>query len=535
MLKKHKVPSTRLERNIITGMIVSSSFLKKVESLYDRFPSPPLTVVFTRTVAEWCLEYFRNHGVAPGKHIQDIFEAQKISIPDKNKVELIEKFLAGLSEDYDNQEVFNEGYLLEQTDKYFRLRHAEHVRNHLTEAISRNDVGQAESVLSDFKIISRPEVIGVNPLTNKEFITEAFNESSGDILFSFPGDVGKIIGKFKRTHLAAFVGKQGVGKSWWLQEAGIQALMNGLNVLFVSTEMTEKEMLIRLHMNLSALPEYEGEILFPEFDCLRNQEDRCRKHGRTSPTGISTEGVKPTWTTRVFRGKERIIFSPLIPDEYSPCIFCKGRIDFEPTSFIHIESRKGITHHRAIRKGLSLTRAKLRGKQIKFIQFPSGAFTMSDLSRYLDILESDEGFIPDAIITDYADKFRAHNTHQDHRHQINEIWLDHKGLAQIRNCLVLTASQTNVSRKKNRDIGEADYDEDIRKRGHLNKSIALNQNPWEEKNGIVRVSCIKERGARYSVLEQCCVLQCLDIGVPLVDSCRVLGKRGLQEDEENNF
>lgn len=516
-------------------MIVSSSFLKKVEGMYDRFPFPPLDVDFTRIVADWCLEYHRNHNSAPGKHIQDIFEAHKTSIPDDSKVELVGKFLENLSEDYEAQETFNEGYLLERTDNYFRLRHAEYIKNRLADAVTRGDVESAEAVLSNFKIISRPEAVGVNPLTNKEFITDAFSESSGDVLFSFPGDVGKLIGKFKRTHLAAFVGKQGAGKSWWLQETGIQALMSGLNVLFVSTEMTEKEMLIRLHMNLNALPEYDGEILFPEFDCARNQEDRCKKGGRVRHLGISSEGVKPTWTTRVFRGKDRIVFDPPIPDDYIPCTFCKGRVDFEPASFLHIQSRRGLTSHKAIRKGLSLTRAKLRGKEIKFIQFPSGVFTMDDLYGYLDMLESNEGFIPDVIITDYADKFRARNTRQDHRHQINEIWLDHKGLAQSRNCLVATASQTNVARKKNRDIGESDYDEDIRKRAHLNKSIALNQNPWEKKMGIMRISCLKERGARYSVLEQACVLQALDIGIPLVDSCRMLGRREPQENEENIF
>jgi hypothetical protein len=248
-----------------------------------------------------------------------------------------------------------------------------------------------------------------------------------------------------------------------------------------------------------------------------------------------TENTRPEWSTRIFRGKDRIAFNPPIPDDYSPCTFCKGRIDFEPTSFLSIENRRSLTYQRAIRKGRSLSRMKLRGKEIKFIQFPSGVFTMDDLDRYLDMLESNEGFIPDIIVTDYADKFRANNTRQDHRHQINEIWLAHKGLAQRRNCLVVTASQTNVSRKKNRDIGESDYDEDIRKRSHLNKSIALNQNPWEKKNGIMRISCIKERGARYSVLEQCCVLQCLDIGIPLVDSCRILGRRGVQENDENIF
>jgi hypothetical protein len=531
LLKKHKSPSTKLERDIITGMIVSTSFLKKVESLYDRFPIPPLNAEYARTVAEWCLEYFRNHESSPGKHIQDIFEARKGSFNNEAKAELVEKFLKNLSEEYESRESFNESYLFDRADKYFRLRHAEYRNRHLADAIFRQDVESAEAVLTDFKIISRPEVVGINPLTNKEFIAEAFSESGGDFLFSFPGDAGKLIGKFKRTHLVAFVGKQGAGKSWWLQEVGIQALMSELNVLFISTEMSEKEMLIRLHMNLNALPDEDGEILLPEFDCLRNQEDRCRKNGRASTIGIMTGTDKPVWNTRVFRGKDRIMFDPPVPEGYTPCTFCRGRIDFEPASFIHVEARRGLTSHRAIRKGLSLTRAKLRGKEIRFVQFPSGMFTMDDLNRYLDMLEGNEGFVPDVIITDYADKFKARNSRQDHRHQINEIWSEHKGIAQMRNCLVVTASQTNVSRKKNKDIGEADYDEDIRKRGHLNKSIALNQTDQEEKNGIMRISCIKERAGRYSVLESVCVLQALDIGIPLVDSCRILGRKGLQEDE----
>ena len=48
--------SAKIEKNIITGMILSGRFLEEIKPIYR-----PLTVPFARTVADWCIEYYEEY------------------------------------------------------------------------------------------------------------------------------------------------------------------------------------------------------------------------------------------------------------------------------------------------------------------------------------------------------------------------------------------------------------------------------------------------------------------------------------------
>jgi len=531
-MSKSKEPlDTRIERQIITGMIVSTSFLRKTAEVYRKHPKPPLTLFFTKIIAEWCIDYFDKHDSAPGKHIQDIFYANINQIPSEAKIELTKTFLSDLSEEYEKEEKFNESYRLTQTDKYFRLNHLKQQNKELSAAIEQENVEYAESIISDYNRITRPEVTGINPLTDEEFIKEIFSEDNPDRLFTFPGDLGKSLKSINRGNLFCILGKEGYGKSWFLQECAIQALNSELNVVFISTEMTEKEMGARIHMNLNALPVNLGDynnicqdVILPQFDCEKNQNNKCGKRNRACKIGLlDLDNQRPEWYIKEIRKRERVKFNPNIPKDYIPCTNCRGSVDFDPVSFLRVESRKYLTGSKAVKKGKTLTRSKFRGKELKLIQFPSRTLTMQELRIYLKNWEDYEGFIPDVIITDYADKFLSRNQSFSYRNQINDIWEDHKSIAQELHCGMITASQTNATRR-GKDIGDSDFAEDIRKKAHINKGIALNQTDWEKINGIMRVKILKERSARFSSQKEIMVLQSLDIGMPLIDSCKIIKK-----------
>jgi hypothetical protein len=108
-----------VERNILTEMITSTPYLREIapETDLKLFTSPP-----TRTVAGWCVDFFRNHGTAPGRHIQDIYEAKKGEgkIP-PDQEELVRGLLGGLSEQYE-REPSNLSFTLDETRKYFQQR-----------------------------------------------------------------------------------------------------------------------------------------------------------------------------------------------------------------------------------------------------------------------------------------------------------------------------------------------------------------------------------------------------------------------------
>jgi hypothetical protein len=82
---------------------------------------------------------------------------------------------------------------------------------------------------------------------------------------------------------------------------------------------------------------------------------------------------------------------------------------------------------------------------------------------------------------------------------------------------MVTASHTNKA-TFDRDIRQSDLSEDARKMNHLTLAASLNQNEEDMENGVMRIGVIKDRFHRFSKMYEAVVLQCLDIGMPYLDS-----------------
>lgn len=511
--------TARIEREIITGLIIDGDYLRKTLPLIRE---EYFSLSFARIVAGWCQEYFERYSKAPGRDIQDIFEHQLDSGLDSGQAGLIEHFLSDLSDKYEESEGINWEYLLDKTEKFFRRRALEGLRKDISTAVSRNQIEIAESLVGEFERPSTASLKGIDPFTDLEAIAEAFEkEEHGEILFRLAGDLGKLIGGFERGSLIAILGLMKAGKTWWLQEIALQGLFAGLNVLFVSLEMSQKQMIRRIYHRLTGLPSgrwANRDILVPVFDCLKNQTDECGKRRRTCDERLLTsKNKKPLFDNA--------------PEDYLPCSACRGEKDFQPDSWFRVLQRDELTTERAIKKAKAIIRTKIRGRKFKLLSFPSGTLTIEHLKLELSNLEYYEGFVPDMIVTDYADKFKAKNTKQDYRHQLNEIWEDHKALAQEYHCGVFTASQGNTART-GKKIKQGDWAEDIRKLALIDVAFALNQTPTEKQAGVMRIPVIAHRHEDFDLLQETIVLQSLKIGNPCLDSFHRYGFEFQERNDE---
>lgn len=519
---RRKPPEAGVERKIITAMITSSRFLQEIKAIYRE---DSLTLPYTRIIADWCLEYFKQYKTAPEKHIQDIYELHaKNSRFDSAQTELIEKFLVDLSEEYEQVESFNISYLLDQTENYFRKQALINLKQDLSGALIGGRIEEAEAIVKGFKRIARPEAVGVDPIGDAKVIMEAFNSANKDILFRLPGELGEAVGDFERGFLVGIVASSKTGKSWHLQEIALRALFSGFSVLFVSFEMSERWMIQRIHQNLSALPITPGEILIPVFDCGLNQKGDCNKRRRMSEVGLGREreeGDSPIEVIGDGKWKVKIKFPP--PKNYIPCTVCRGDIDYKPAVWYEKRNRRRLSGSQAVKKGKSLIKSLFRGRKLKLIQFPSGSTSVSDLRAYLYNWEYYDGFVPDVIITDYADKMAGENGNLNNRDRIGQVWEMHKALAQERHCLVVTASQSNTART-GKKVKQGDWAEDIRKLTLVDIGISLNQDADEKKQGVLNVGILAQRHDVFDLMEDVMVLQQLKIGRPYLDSCRVRRK-----------
>ena len=505
MITRRKPPDSRIERQIITGMIISDRFLKEIAPIYRL---DCLRLPYARSVATWCMEYFKEYNCAPGKHIQDLFLVHKSTDPDPDRMQLVEQFLAGLSEEYETAQTFNVEYILDKTELHFRKVALEALQQKLIQSVAGGRVEDAEALIAGFDRVTRPKSVGINPVSDPQIIAKAFSKESGEQMFSLPGDLGRMIGHFERKMFTMVVGPMGRGKSWWLQEIALRALFSGFHTLFVSLEMSESQMTRRIQHNLTGLPKekWAGEIHVPVFDCKHNQTGECKNVNRTGTRQLmDSNSQMPEY------GSEQT--------GYKICTACREQKGFEPAVWYKTEKKDSISISRAITKGQALASTLLRGGRFKLITPPPNSLNVSGLRTMLDNWEYYEGWIPDVIVTDYADKFAPEDSYvKEYRHRIYQSVLAHKALAMERNCFVVSGSQSNTGRDDNKRVRSGDFAEDIRKKAEIDIAFSLNQLPEEKQKGMMKIAAMKIRDDDFDVLRECLVLQQLKIGRPYLDS-----------------
>ena len=303
--------------------------------------------------------------------------------------------------------------------------------------------------------------------------------------------------------------------TWWLMLTALRALFAGYNVVFISMEMSEKQMTRRIQHWVNGQPtrRWAGELLIPVFDCLKNQSGDCNKAIRAG--SVSLGEVSEFQAT---------------PKNYIPCTTCMGTPEYKLSTWWKMTTKEELTIAQAVQKSKAIKRsALLRGNSFKLVTYPSRTATIQDIKVYLHNLENYEDFIPDVIVTDYADKVKPSDSRQQWRHQLAEIWDSHKSLAQEKNCLVVTASQSNTART-GKNIKQGDWAEAIAKLELSDAGMAINLSPEDKYKGIMRATIMKQRHDDFNLIQQIMVLHQLKLGRPYLDSH--LMPRGKKEKEK---
>jgi len=510
---RYKPPDSKLERRIITAMIISTDYLRQVYGIYR---SESLKTKFTKTIASWCIEYWEEYKEAPGQHIKDIFHSKTKQNFAEDQVEDISEFLIEISEEYETAEQLNVEYLLRQTESHFRLNVLDHIRVELGKSIVAGDVEQGESIIKGFERTVRQQTEGVDIFRDRDAVISTFaDDQTGDKLIKFPGNLGNVIGELEREYLMAFVGNTGVGKSWWMLQSGWWLTLAGYDVLYVSFEMSQAQVLTRTYQWATGRPKRSGYILLPVWDCVSNQTGKCHYDFRACKSQITDS-------------KGKYLHPKAYPDNYKPCQACKEdiqkKIDYEPASFLQPEQREGLDLEHSIKMRNLFERANKRAGVFDFIRWPARQKSIDDLRLHLQNIEDYQGKIYDVIITDYASKMRPDQAYREKRFGIEEVFQDHKALAQEKNCLVITGHQGNTVRD-DKDLSRGSWQESIAGLNELDIGVIINQKQqektsgWSEKSsGLYRLSMGKMRDEDFNPNAQVYILSCLGIGRPYLDS-----------------
>jgi len=450
-MKKEKL-NTLSERDIIYQLIVSDKFCREIIPILNpKF----LEIVYVRTIAIWIKDYFKKFKEAPKKNIIKLYRAHIEEIKDESLQNNIFTFIEKIDKDYEKIKISNEDFAIQNAIKYLKVRSLKNFSEDIDSFINAGDVERAENCVTKFRKVEVASGEGVSILDDFGIVTEAFTEEQ-DLLFTMPGDFGKLMGDVHREDFIAFLAPMKAGKTFSLIDVGIEGLKNNLKVVMYSLEMSRTNMIKRVWKALSGQCTKDIDIEIPYFE---------------------KEGDK--WRIE------------------------KKELHKKASSVLEVQ-----------KKQKSLKRL-FRGGSFRIYAEPAYSLTVESLENKLDDLAY-EGFYPDIIIIDYADIMAPSDKSADYRNQIDGIWKRLRALAQKKKAVVFTASQTNRGAISKEVEAEA-VSEDIRKLAHVTSMVSISKTKFCKENGIVIYSQIAVREGQPET-RKVIATQNLALGRPVVES-----------------
>jgi len=508
VLKKVRV-SNDIEKKIVIACIVSDNFLQQTSKIIKL---NLLKIEFSKIVVKWCFDYYKEFQKAPKETIEEIYIANKDEI-EPAVAKSVSLFLQKLSKEYEEESNFNVDYRVKRCREYMEILAYEDLFAKGKGLLAQNKVGKIKKLLKEHKDVAKDISDTVNPF-DVQTIRSFFQEDEANTLFSFDGPIGDLIGPLKRGWLFGIMAPMKRGKSFWLGEILVQALFNKLKVLYVSFEMTKNDLQERIYTRLTGLPMKPGTIVYPVLDCKRNQTGSCRKKSKYVPDRAND----PVLMER--EDQEKPDFASANP-KYRVCTYCRdnNKRGYVPEYWFISKVYNKVLNTKTIENKLHVI-VKRFGDNIRFKFYPSHTASMSDILECMDALEYNEGFIPDVVITDYADLMKPDfdSYSNEERSGINNIWRAHKMVAQLRDCLVCTVTQSGRKTIDAKNVRAKDAADDIRKMAHVNIMATLSQQEKEKMEGIMRFGVVEHRHRKFIESRQVTVLECRDLGLAMIDS-----------------
>lgn len=512
-LHRSKPKDIDIERNLITGLIVSDKLCKEVVPVVQQ---RYLQTKLAKTVTQWIIDFYKKYESAPKTMIQQIFYDKKDKI-DPDLADTIEDLLTNLSEEYENSEVYDQDYWVDKSLRYLQLRSYKELADEIDDAIDNEDLETAEDVRLGFNKVQRLDT-KYEDIFSEENIDRLIDsygvdeeERAARILFRPPGALYSLMGDIEKGSFIGFLGREKVGKTHFATELAMQCMKQGKNVVvFEVGDMTMDQFDLRVMSYITSKPtrkRHSGKFLRPVLDCFHNQNGGCQ-YGDTDIIRYTDDG-KITGMC----GFEDAV-------DHVPCIDCykdrSMRKDFKGSIWWKYVTKDVWKWYEAKQKARIFT--DFFGGKFKRVAWDMGQSNIEDVDRILTAWYEKDNFIPHLVVIDYADIFGTTSTSNEKRHQEDEKWRGMRWLSQKWDNGVITFTQSDAQGYNKKSLGLSNFNEDKRKYGHVTHMFSLNKTMEEELYGCMRVGKLLVREDEISILNEATVLQSLRMGRPYLGS-----------------
>jgi hypothetical protein len=447
------------ERRVITAMIVSDSVCGRLAS---RWGGEMFSSRWANLVAGWCVKFHADYGTAPGAAVVGLFQTWAGGQGDSDTVALVEKFVAGLSEDYEAAAAdVNPDYVVDVAGELWNRVRLSKLADDIQGHLAGGDIAAATSGVVGWSQVEVGHGTGIDVLNDQAAIRDAFEQKSEPLL-TYPGDCGKFFGDvFERDAFVGFMGATGRGKTWWLLDVAWRAMVQRRRVAFFEVgDMSQAQLLRRLMVRATKRPLRARRVAYPVGLELDGAEAVPDHEHRTYDEDLDW---RTAWDAVQRRGKR--LTEPLL------------RLSVHANSSINVAGVVGV----------------------------------------LDVWER-EGWVPDIIVIDYADILAPPQGVQDTRDQINGTWKALRSLSQQNHTCVVTATQSDAASYTANTMSRGNFSDDRRKLDHVTAMIGINATAEEQELGVQRLNFVKRREDEYTERRCCHVAGSFALGNPAIRS-----------------
>lgn len=456
------------ERAILVGLIVNSRVLGKVVAGL-KGEEKPFRSKWSNQIYRWCFKYFSRYHKAPRGSLQLLFNSWAQKQQDESSIELIEKFLSSLSDDYKAMaREINEEHLIDLASRFFSEVRYERLKDEMEEALIRKDLEGVQERLGNFQPVKFDAAAATCVLTDEDAWREAVEVVEDQTLLRYPGALGDFFDQqLQRENFVAFLAPEKRGKTFWLIDmAWRAAVREKRRTMFISAgDMTRRQMMQRFVTRAARRPIKAGTIHVPiRIKKIDGQTVKVRSEERDFPKRITTK----EWQM-------------------------------------------------ARQKVLQMTSSST--SLLKLVCTPNSTTKVEDIDLLLQE-EIKNGWVPDVIVIDYADILAVETSaaRMDFRHQVNETWKALRRLGQKYHILIITATQSDAASYETKVLTKKNFSEDKRKLSHVTGMVGINQTDEEKAKGIYRLNWILLREGVYYETKCVHVAGCLALANPTMKS-----------------
>jgi replicative DNA helicase len=167
-------------------------------------------------------------------------------------------------------------WLMDEFENFTRHKALERAIINSADLLEKKDYGQVESMIKEAVAISLQKDLGTDYFEDPRARLMRIKDKNGQISSGWPSLDRRLFGGMNRGELNIFAGGSGAGKSLFLANLGVNWCLQGLNVLYLTLELSEDLVAMRIDAMTTGISTKE---IFKDID---NLEMKVRVIGKKS-------------------------------------------------------------------------------------------------------------------------------------------------------------------------------------------------------------------------------------------------------------